>query len=174
MALRRPPSSSGRRHHARCYAATPALTRTQDTPDAAGVDRRQLENFLHLSLGPGHGRQAEDAGLRGEHGRVRPYGARRADQGEERDGPDAHLPPLVPRGHLRLVRDEHRRHQHARLPLQDLRRRSGEDLPAAAHVRPQGFGYARRTSRTHAYSSSSTTTTTPGKPQTTTTTASKE
>jgi hypothetical protein len=25
------------------------------------------------------------------------------------------LPPVLPRGHLRLLRDEHRRHQHARL-----------------------------------------------------------
>ncbi len=28
---------------------------------------------------------------------------------------DADLPPLLPRGHLRLLLDEHRRHQHARL-----------------------------------------------------------
>jgi len=28
---------------------------------------------------------------------------------------DAHVPPLLPRGDLRLVRDEHRRHQHAGL-----------------------------------------------------------
>jgi succinate dehydrogenase / fumarate reductase iron-sulfur subunit len=39
----------------------------------------------------------------------------RADQDQERDRPDADLPPLLPRRHLRLVRDEHRRHQHARL-----------------------------------------------------------
>jgi hypothetical protein len=34
---------------------------------------------------------------------------------QEQDRPDADLPPLLPRGHLRLLRDEHRRHQHARL-----------------------------------------------------------
>ena len=28
---------------------------------------------------------------------------------------DAHLPPLLPRGRVRLLRDEHRRAQHARL-----------------------------------------------------------
>jgi len=30
-------------------------------------------------------------------------------------GLDADLPPLLPRGHLRLLLDEYRRHQHARL-----------------------------------------------------------
>ena len=47
----------------------------------------------------------------------------------------ADLPPLLPRGHLRLLRDEHRRHQHAGLHQVD-RRREGrrQDLPAAAHA----------------------------------------
>ena len=44
---------------------------------------------------------------------LRPDGSRRADQDQERDRSDADVPPLVPRRHLRLVRDEHRRHQHA-------------------------------------------------------------
>ena len=33
--------------------------------------------------------------------------------------PDADLPPLLPRGHLRPLRHEHRRHQHARLHQTD-------------------------------------------------------
>ncbi len=36
--------------------------------------------------------------------------------------PTPDLPPLLPRGHLRQLRDEHRRHQHARLPQADRRR----------------------------------------------------
>ena len=39
------------------------------------------------------------------------------------DRPDADVPPLVPRGRVRLLRDEHRRHEHARLH-QGHRRRS--------------------------------------------------
>ena len=49
------------------------------------------------------------------------------------DRPDADLPPLVPRGRVRLLRDEHRRRQHARLHQGHRRdRRRGEDLSAAA------------------------------------------
>ena len=42
-------------------------------------------------------------------------GPRRADLDQEQDRSDADLPPLLPRGRVRLLRDEHRRHQHARL-----------------------------------------------------------
>ena len=51
------------------------------------------------------------------------------------------VPPLLPRGHLRQLRDEHRRHQHAGLH-QGLRRRQGrrEDLSAAAHAGGEGPG----------------------------------
>ncbi len=52
---------------------------------------------------------------------------------------DADVPPLLPRRHLRLVRDEHRRHQHARLHQghgRDQGRR--EDLSVAAHAGDQG------------------------------------
>jgi hypothetical protein len=61
---------------------------------------------------------------------LRADGSGRADQDQERDRPDADLPPLLPRGDLRLLRDEHRRDQHARLHLRhgrDQGRR--EDLP---------------------------------------------
>ena len=47
-----------------------------------------------------------------------------------------HLPPLLPRGHLRLLRHEHRRHQHARLPQSIDEVQGGvEDLSAAAYGR---------------------------------------
>ena len=52
---------------------------------------------------------------------------------------DAHLPPLLPRGHLRLVRDEYRRNQHARLhPGHADDRRRGPHLSAAAYGGGEG------------------------------------
>ena len=43
---------------------------------------------------------------------MRADAARRAHQDQERDRPDADVPPLVPRGHLRLMLYEHRGRQH--------------------------------------------------------------
>ena len=60
---------------------------------------------------------------------LRADGSRRPDQDQERDRFDPHLPPLLPRGHLRLVLDEHRRHQHAGLP-QGHRRRHAVRSPS--------------------------------------------
>ena len=55
------------------------------------------------------------------------------------DRSDADLPPLLPRRHLRLLRDEHRRRQHARLHQGDGRHQGrGQDLSAAAYVGGQG------------------------------------
>ena len=48
-------------------------------------------------------------------------GARRADLDQEQHRPDADLPPLLPRRRVRLLRDEHRRHQYARLHQVDGR-----------------------------------------------------
>ena len=54
--------------------------------------------------------------------------------------PDAFLPPILPRRHLRFLRDEHRRRQHAGLHagLRRRRRRRGADPSAAAHAGRQG------------------------------------
>ncbi len=41
---------------------------------------------------------------------------------KERDQLDADVPPLLPRGHLRLLRHEYRRDQHARLHPGDRQR----------------------------------------------------
>ena len=51
--------------------------------------------------------------------KMRADGPRRADQDQERDRPDADLPPLVPRGDLRVVLDEHGRPQRPRLHDRD-------------------------------------------------------
>ena len=70
---------------------------------------------------------------------MRADGPGRAGQDQDRGRQHAHLPPLLPRGHLRQLLDEHRRRQHARLHARDrgLARRR-HDLPAAAHERGQG------------------------------------
>ena len=73
--------------------------------------------------------------------RLRADGARRADLDQERHRSDADLPPLLPRGHLRIVFDEHRRHQHARLHQGHNRHQGhGAGLSAAAHVGDEGPG----------------------------------
>ena len=55
--------------------------------------------------------------------------------------PDADLPPLLPRRRLRVMLDEHRCHQYARLHQGDGgRQRRGEDLPAAAPLGGEGPG----------------------------------
>ena len=70
---------------------------------------------------------------------MRADGPGRADQDQERGRHHADLPPLLPRRHLRLLRDEHRRHQHARLPQAD-RGREGrrQNLSAAAYAGGEG------------------------------------
>ena len=71
--------------------------------------------------------------------RLRTDGPRRADLDQEQHRSDADLPPLLPRGRVRLLRHEHRRHEHAGLH-QGMRRdrRRGEDLSAAAHAGGEG------------------------------------
>ena len=72
--------------------------------------------------------------LRDRSRRLRADGPGRADQDQERDRQHAHLPPLLPRGHLRLLLDEHRRREHARLHQGDRGHRGRRrDLPPAPH-----------------------------------------
>ncbi len=60
---------------------------------------------------------------------------------QERDRPHARLPPLLPRGHLRLLRHEYRRLEHARLHQADQGSwRDGEDLSLAAYAGAKGSG----------------------------------
>src|SRR5262249_45228622 len=62
------------------------------------------------------------------------------DQGSCR--PDTDVPPLVPRGRVRLLRDEYRRPEHAGLHPLDGRGEIGtdQDQPAAASAGSQGPG----------------------------------
>ena len=65
---------------------------------------------------------------------MRPDGSGRADQDQERGRPHAHVPTLLPRGHLRLVRDEHRRRQHARVHEGDRRDRGDVKIYPLPHM----------------------------------------
>ena len=90
---------------------------------------------------PDDGRQSAHRHLLRRHRRLRADGSRRADLDQEQHRPDADLPPLLPRRHLRLLLDEYRRHQHARLHQGDERgERRGAHLSAAAYAGGQGPG----------------------------------
>ena len=53
------------------------------------------------------GRQAAHAGVRGGPQQLRPHGAGRLEQDQERDRPLAHLQEVLQGGHLRILRHEH-------------------------------------------------------------------
>ena len=93
----------------------------------------------HLSLEPGRRRQSAHRYLLRRPRRLRADGARRAHLDQIQDRFDADLPPLLPRGRVRVVRDEHRRPQYARLHARHRRGRgAGDDLSAAAPGGDQG------------------------------------
>ena len=104
-------------------------------------DGKRLRSFKIYRYDPDSRRQPA---LRPLHHRPRPMradGPRRPDQDQERDRPDPDLPPLLPGGHLRVVRDEHGRTQRPRLHDPDRATEGrGSDHAAAAHGRGQGFG----------------------------------
>ena len=79
--------------------------------------------FRIYRFDPDSGENPARRQLRDRHGQLRADGSRRADQDQERDRSDAVVPPVLPRGHLRLLRDEHRRREHAGLHAR-LRRTS--------------------------------------------------
>ena len=104
---------------------------------AAGATN--VKQFTIYRYDPTTRREPARRHLRRRHGQLRADGSRRADQDQERDRSDADVPPLVPRRHLRLVRDEHRRHELARVLEADRRVQGhGQDLPAAAPAGRQG------------------------------------
>ena len=110
--------------------------------DLAETGRRQESARIpHLSLEPGRRAQSAHRHLFRRSRRLRADGSRCALVDQEQGRSDAHLPPLVPRGDLRLLRDEYRRDQYARLHQgheRDHRRR--QNLSAAAYVGGQGSG----------------------------------
>ncbi len=106
-------------------------------PAPAGAASRAA--VPRLPLGPGLARAAPRGHLRHRPRSLRADGPRRAHQDQERGRRDRHVPPLLPRGHLRLLRDEHRRRQHARLHAADRRHPGrGAGLPAAAPAGREG------------------------------------
>ena len=113
------------------------ITEGKTWPRPTGA--RNVTRVPHLSLEPGRRRQPAHRHLLRRPRRLRADGSRRADLDQEQDRPDADLPPLLPRGRVRLLRHEHRRHQHARLHQGHGRDQGhGQDLSAAAHAGGQG------------------------------------
>ena len=110
----------------------------QDLAEAGGHPAARISR---LSLRSGQRGQSAHRHLLRRSRRLRADGARRAAVDQEQDRPDADAAPLLPRGHLRLVLDEHRRLQHARLHQGDGRDQGRDpDLSAAAHAGDQGSG----------------------------------
>ena len=70
-----------------------------------------------------------------------PDGSRCADLDQEQHRPHPHLPAIMPRRRMWLLRHEYRRHQHACLYQGDRRcARAGENLSAAASACGEGPG----------------------------------
>src|SRR5215469_9398958 len=90
-------------------------------------------------------RKSFDRHLSARPQRMRPDGARWADQ--EQDRSDTDLPPLLPRGHLRLLRHEYQWDEYARLHARDQGCRVHRaHLSAAAYECHEGFS-----ARSHAF-----------------------
>ncbi len=68
---------------------------------------KRLRTFKIYRYDPGQRRQPALRSLHHRPRQMRSDGPRRADQDQERDRSDAHLPPLMPGRDLRLVRDEY-------------------------------------------------------------------
>ena len=102
---------------------------------------RDVREYRIYRWNPDDGKNPADRHLLCRLRRLRADGSRRADLDQEQYRPDTDLPPLLPRGRVRLLRHEHRRRQHAR--LHQARRRHqghGEDLSAAAPAGGEGPG----------------------------------
>src|SRR6202022_1561225 len=114
--------------------------RRQDLAEAGGRDRDA--RVQGLSLEPGRRQKSQRRYLFHRYRRLRPDGSRWPDLDQEPYRSDTDLPPLLPRGRLRLPRHEHRRPEHAGLHQVDARREGwrGEDQSAAASARGEGPG----------------------------------
>ena len=97
-------NSHGRAHAPQELAHHPG----QDLAEAGGRDAI-CANSASTAAIPDDGAEPAHRHLFRRHRRLRADGARRADLDQEQDRPDADAAPLLPRGHLRLLRHEHRR-----------------------------------------------------------------
>ena len=93
-----------------------------------------------LSLESGRRKEPAHRHLSRQPARLRADDSRRPDLDQEQHRSDADLPPLVPRGRLRLLRDEHRRPEHARLHARDGRGGRGADQGQSAAASAGGEG----------------------------------
>ena len=120
--------------------ANSRIRKGKRSPGAAGA--RRGAHLPDLPLRPDLGRDPAGRYLRARPGRLRADGARCADPDQRQHRLLAHLPPLLPRGHLRLLRHEHRRHEPAGVHHRDggSRRRRRPHLSAAAHAGGEGPG----------------------------------
>ena len=89
------------------------ITEGKSWPATAG--RQEPQGVPRLPLEPGRREEPADRHLSGRPRRLRADGARRAAVDQEQGRLDAGVPPLLPRGHLRLLRHEHRGPERARL-----------------------------------------------------------
>ncbi len=71
--------------------------------------RRGWQEFRVYRWNPDDGQNPRMDTYWVERATLRADGSGRPDQDQERDRSHAHLPPVLPRGHLRVVLDEHRR-----------------------------------------------------------------
>mmetsp|Transcript_69893 Transcript_69893/g.197199 ORF Transcript_69893/g.197199 Transcript_69893/m.197199 type:complete len:263 (-) Transcript_69893:111-899(-) len=101
--------------------------------------RRLAAEVFHLPLRPGPDGKAVPPGVHHRPQDLRPHDPRRAHQDQGRPRPHAHVPAVLPRGHLRVLRDEHQRQERPRLPMLHRAEREGHRNPAPApHLRREG------------------------------------
>ena len=123
----------------RIHPAEEQQDQARAAPQAAPSGAKRPKAFKIYRYDPDSGENPRYDTLRDRSRQMRADGPRRAHQDQERERPDADLPPLVPRGDLRLLLDEHGRPQRPRLHHRDRGYEGrGPDHAAAAHGRDQG------------------------------------
>ena len=95
------------------FPRTPATPKAR--PGRSRPMRTNVQEFRIYRWNPDDGAEPAHRHLLRRPRRLRADGSRRADLDQEQRRPDADLPPLLPRGHLRLLRHEHHGREHARL-----------------------------------------------------------
>ena len=117
----------------------PKNSKIKQGPHVAAEEGKRIKTFKIYRYDPGQRRESALRQFRDRSRQLRADGPRRADQDQDRAGSDADLPPLLPRGDLRLLLDEHGRQERPRLHHRDRGSEGrGPDHAAAAHGRDQG------------------------------------